>query len=676
MLNIKGVEPRKALKDILSQIKKEGQFAPAPPKKDSKALFVVARFDEDLVPLFQLVKSSEFNQKNDKDQLYRLSDNGRLTKDVKVGDQFFGEILPDKTVKLIREVRETPQDLVYGYVSRLRGQLIFESSDRQDRGTYRILNGKVNPETYLNHFVKARFVPGRVPTVDVVEDIGGFAQLFDFVIERHELPHVFSKESLASLKGCSVPDLEGREDLRQLPFVTIDGKDAKDFDDAVFAEPLKGGLWRLMVAIADVTYYVKEGSSLDLEALDRGNSVYFPGRVIPMLPEKLSNDLCSLRSCEDRAVMAVEIILDADGYKKEHRFFRGLIHSHARLTYQQVEEKINAPKKVNIPEVDDAVQNLIAAYAVLKKARVRRDPLEITSAELMFHFDESGTISSIANSQQLESHQLIEEMMVLANQCAAETLSKARIKVPFRIHESPAQEKVSELKFFLKSLGLKSNQLYTEPKDFNALMRRLDGNPLSGIVMEMVLRTQSKAIYSPDNIGHFGLNLTDYCHFTSPIRRYADVLVHRALAALLEKKTEAVKARFNIHMKDWCEQISEKERRATYSEREVYDRLTAFYFSDKIGENLKGFISGISRAGLFITLSDFNVSGLVPMSSLTDDFYMLKQNPDHLKGRRRGRMYRLGDFVAVELQEVDLAKGRLNFRLEASPKKDRNKKRK
>lgn len=669
LLNVKGVEPRKQLKEILSTLKAEGRFAQAAPaKKESKAVFGLMRFDDDGRPLFRLLKSASFNQGVDKDRLYIASDDRlHALEKAEIGDQFFGQLLKDGTLKLIRKVETAPGDLVYGFVSRFRGAIVFDSSDRQDRGVYAILPGKFKPDTLLNHFVKARFAPGKVPSVLILEDIGGFDQLFNFVIERHGLPHVFSEQSLAPLTHMTVPALGEREDLRALPFVTIDGEDSKDFDDAVFSEPHPEGGWRLMVAIADVGHYVPEGSALDQEALDRGNSVYFPGHVIPMLPEKLSNDLCSLRPKEDRAVLAVEIHITETGEKVSHRFMRGLIHSYARLTYTQVEEAIQGNHPFTDKKLSAAVGHLIETYRSLQKKRAQRSPLEINSPELYFHFDEEGQITGIKNRDALASHQLIEEMMVLANQCAAETLSHAGIPVPYRTHEMPSQEKVNELRLFLKGLGIKPSAQYTEPSDFNRLMRSLKDNPLSGVVMEMVLRSQSKAIYGPQNIGHFGLNLENYCHFTSPIRRYADLLVHRALSAVSEKKTTSLKTAYTTHMAHWCEQISDRERRAVYAEREVYDRLASFYFSDKVGEDYKAYISGITRSGLFVTLLDLNLGGLVPMGALADDFYMLRQNPNQLKGQRHGRTYSLGDFLTVTLQEVDLAKGRLNFSLNAQP---------
>jgi exoribonuclease R len=337
LLNLKGVEPRKQLKAILSTLKEEGRFSQSSScNKGDKALFSFQGVNTAGEAVFKVLKPVGFKCVPNKEQLYSVSQDTPLKFDqAQIGDQYFGEILTKRRVKIIRSVQREAEEVIYGFVRQFNDEIIFESSDRQDRGVYQILPGKYSKEQVLNHFVKARFIAGKDPSVDILKDIGGFDRVFDFVIERHGLSASFSQEIQSLLEKSDIPQQAGRADLQDLPFVTIDGEDSKDFDDAVYAEPLEKGGWRLLVAIADVAYYVAEENALDQEALDRGNSVYFPGFVIPMLPEKLSNDLCSLRPNETRGVLAVEIHLTEEGEKNIITFCGGLFNQkHDLLTHK------------------------------------------------------------------------------------------------------------------------------------------------------------------------------------------------------------------------------------------------------------------------------------------------------------------------------------------------------
>ena len=535
-------------------------------------------------------------------------------------------------------------DDLYGMVFVQGERAIFYSADRSDRNTY-LVSAESLDQSIFNQptFVKSRLHGSKDDTIEIVKIYGDQKHLYDFIIEQANLRNHFNQEILKELKKEKVPPLGKRKDLRKIPFVTIDGADAKDFDDAVCANLNSDGSWQLMVAIADVTHYLKQSSDLDKEAFLRGNSIYFPGFVIPMLPEKLSNDLCSLKPKVDRAVLVCEMMLDSNGEKKRHSFYPALIHSHARLTYDQVERYMGGQSSID-KAVKKPVQSLVNLYDLLIKQREIRAPLELESTELVFDFNQQGEVCGIKNAHQLQSQKLIEEMMVLANRCAAETLTEAQLKVPYRIHEMPTAEKIHDLKQQLKFYQLKAGAL-TTPAGFNKIINSMSNHPMRSTIMDLCLRTQSKAIYSPENKGHFGLNLKHYCHFTSPI----------------QNKTNEFKSDYMNDMSDICYELSEVERKSTKVEREINDRLVAFFYANNIGTVFKSVISGISGAGIFVTVPDPEISGLIVMENLSDDYYILKKNPVHLKGRRRGKVYRIGQQIEVALESVDLAKGRLNF---------------
>jgi ribonuclease R len=464
--------------------------------------------------------------------------------------------------------------------------------------------------------------------------------------------------------------LAGREDWRALPLVTIDPPDAKDHDDAVHAEPdpdpnNKGG-YLVTVAIADVAFYVRPGSALDRDALIRGNSVYFPDRVVPMLPERISNDLCSLVPGEPRGALAVRMVIGNDGRKHSHSFHRILMRSAAKLNYAQAQAAIDGrPDDTTGPLLDPILKPLYEAYAVVKRARDERDPLDLDIPERKILLKPDGTVDRVIVPERLDAHKLIEEFMILANVAAAEMLEKKTLPLIYRVHDEPTLEKVHNLQEFLKTLDLpfaKSGAL--RPALFNRVLAQVKGHDSEPLVNEVVLRSQAQAEYSSENYGHFGLNLRRYAHFTSPIRRYADLIVHRALIRGLGLGEGALPETETVEtLSEVAAQISVTERRAMKAERETADRLIAHFLADRIGATFQGRISGVTRAGLFVKLSDTGADGLIPIRTLGTEYFNYDETRHALVGTRSGAMHRLGDVVDVRLVEAAPVAGALRFEL-------------
>jgi ribonuclease R len=478
------------------------------------------------------------------------------------------------------------------------------------------------------------------------------------VIHTHDIPTEFPEDALAEAKRARGVGVRGRTDLRDVPLVTIDGEDARDFDDAVYAEP-DGEGFRLVVAIADVAHYVRPGSELDREAFRRGNSCYFPDRVVPMLPERLSNHWCSLRAGEDRGCLFVEMRINAHGRKLSHRFGRGLMRSAARLTYEQVQEIHDKGASTDLP-----LPALYDAFRALLTARRARGTLDLDLPERRVVLDEHGRVTAVVPRPRLDSHRLIEEFMVLANVCAAEELERLRQPCMYRIHAPPSPQKLEGLREFLRQFGIvlpPGDQLH--PRDLDRVLHRVAGTEQAPLVNEVMLRSQSQAAYSPDNIGHFGLALTRYAHFTSPIRRYADLLVHRALIAGLKLGTGALHDDEVARFPDIAEHITLTERRAALAERDATDRYLAAFMADKVGSVFPARISGVTRFGLFVTLDGNGASGLVPMSSLPDDQWMHDETAQTLSGRRRRLVFRLAQPVEARLAEASPVTGGLVFHI-------------
>jgi ribonuclease R len=489
-------------------------------------------------------------------------------------------------------------------------------------------------------------------------------------IHAHEIPQAFSPAALREAEAAQPATLKGREDWRAVPLVTIDPPDAKDHDDAVHAQadpdPNNKGGYIVDVAIADVAFYVRPGSALDRDALTRGNSVYFPDRVVPMLPERISNDLCSLVPGEPRGALAVRMVIGADGRKRSHSFHRVLMRSAAKLNYAQAQAAIDGrPDDTTGPLLEPILKPLYAAYAVVKRARDERDPLDLDIPERKILLKGDGTVDRVIVPARLDAHKLIEEFMILANVAAAEMLEKKALPLIYRVHDEPTLEKVHALQEFLKTLDLpfaKSGAL--RPALFNRVLAQVEGQDYEPLVNEVVLRSQAQAEYSAENYGHFGLNLRRYAHFTSPIRRYADLIVHRALIRALGLGEGALpETETPESLSEVAAQISVTERRAMKAERETADRLIAHHLADRVGATFQGRISGVTRAGLFVKLEDTGADGLIPIRTLGSEYYNYDETRHALVGSRSGTMHRLGDVVDVRLVEAVPIAGALRFEL-------------
>ena len=490
-------------------------------------------------------------------------------------------------------------------------------------------------------------------------------------IHAHSIPHVFPAAALAEAAAAKPARRAGREDWRELPLVTIDPADAKDHDDAVHAarDPNHGnaGGFVISVAIADVAHYVRPGSALDCEALVRGNSVYFPDRVVPMLPERISNDLCSLRPGEDRAALGVRIVIGADGRKRSHTFHRVLMRSAAKLNYVQAQAAVDGwPDATTGPLLASILEPLYSAYRALKRARDERAPLDLELPERKIVLTAHNTVDRVMTPERLDAHRLIEEFMILANVAAAETLERARVPLIYRVHDEPDPERVNALREFLRSLDIalaKGGALRAE--QFNRILARVKGRDVEKLVNEVVLRTQAQAEYAAENYGHFGLNLRRYAHFTSPIRRYADLVVHRGLIRALRLGDGALPDHHDAAaLGEIGAQISAAERRAMKAERETFDRLLAHFLADRIGATFEGHISGATRAGLFVKLDDTGADGFIPARTIGGSEYFRYHEDRHaLIGDHSGEAHRLGDRVTVRLVEAAPVAGALRFEL-------------
>ncbi|HYC37573.1 MAG TPA: ribonuclease R [Usitatibacter sp.] len=532
------------------------------------------------------------------------------------------------------------------------------------------------------------------PIGKLVEVLGNYADPgmeIEIALRKHDLPHEFSKqveEAAKKLpKKVEAKDLKGRKDLRELAFVTIDGETAKDFDDAVYCEPLQGSRgtrdgargatskgWRLWVAIADVSHYVKPGTPLDQEAHERGNSVYFPRRVIPMLPEELSNELCSLKPDVDRLVMVCEMEVSPNGVVRHYEFYNGVIHSHARLTYTRVAAAIPSPRSSPQgegetpepvpPDVMPNIQNLYAAFKALLGARQKRGAIDFDSMETRMIFDEQGKIEKIVRVERNDAHRLIEECMLAANVCASDYLEKNDQPTLYRVHEGPSAEKLEALRAMLKDFALTLGG-GDEPhaKDYAELLRRIKDKPYAGMLQTVMLRSLSQAVYTPENVGHFGLAYEAYAHFTSPIRRYPDLLVHRGIKAVLAgRKYDAG----DLHAVG--QHCSDTERRADEATRDVENWLKSYYMQDHVGEEFDGTISGVTNFGLFVTLDDLYVDGLVHISDLGQDYFQFDAHKHMLRGERTGVKYQLAGRVRVKVVRVSLEQAKIDFVLVDPPR--------
>jgi ribonuclease R len=511
-----------------------------------------------------------------------------------------------------------------------------------------------------------------LPRARVREVIGSMATekaVTEIALLSHGIPHVFSSALLAEADKAGAATMAGREDWRKLLLVTIDPPDAKDHDDAVHAEPDTAtdnpNGFVVTVAIADVAYYVRSGSLLDREALHRGNSVYFPDRVVPMLPEKISNDLCSLKEKVDRPALAVRMRFGSDGHKLDHTFHRIMMRSAAKLSYAQAQAAIDGrPDDATDVLLEPVLKPLWVAYAALKRGRDKREPLDLDLPERKILLKPDGTVDRVIVPTRLDAHKLIEEFMIQANVAAAETLEKHRTPLLYRIHDAPSPEKIEGLKDFLATLDVKlAAKGGIRPSNLNRILERFAGGPQSGLVSEVVLRSQAQAEYNPLNIGHFGLNLRRYAHFTSPIRRYADLIVHRALIRALRLGSDGLPDAIDDKLEAIGAEISAAERRAMLAERETIDRLIARFLMDRIGAEFRGKVSGVTKSGLFVRLDESGADGFIPISTLGAEYFTYDEKTRSLIGSKTGETHRLGDAVEVRLVEAQPFAGALRFEL-------------
>ena len=477
-------------------------------------------------------------------------------------------------------------------------------------------------------------------------------------IHEHDIRTEFINDCIEQAKKAEIPPLDNRTDLRDLAFVTIDGEDARDFDDAVYAypdgSPKNEGGFVIWVAIADVAYYVPSGSPLDKEALKRGNSTYFPDRVVPMLPEHLSNGLCSINPHEDRACMALKMTIDKNGRLISKKIHRGLMQSKARLTYTMVQEFLDGGMPERIEPIQDHIKNLNDAYKVLRKAREKRGALDIHGSEQKIIMDETGAITEVSKRIQFEAHQLIEEMMILSNVSVAELLEEKGAPCLYRVHESPTYEKIDNLRHFLGGFGYKvpvSSNIKTI--ELNDLLKKSSGKIEEFIVNESVLRSQNQARYDNENEGHFGLALDRYAHFTSPIRRYADLIVHRSLIRSYKLGNDGLTDKEISQLKSISEDISDLERKSVKAERDATGRLTAIFLSEQEDQIFDGIISGVADPGLFVRLDEYGAEGFIPVRTLPNDFYVLDKESQSFIGRRTKRTYQLMATLKVRLVDID-----------------------
>ena len=642
-------------------------------------------------------------KRHGKDKASKPSDAGKKTSRRAIGKKFEGANKPEKP-------REDGPRRVVGVLSKATNGWRLQSTNRRERGEY-ILHAKTNFHLEEGQLAVAEEVKGRgwakeAKLIEVLGDINAPRAVSLIAIATHDIPCEFTKAAIDEANAAkpvtlhASPPLAGetegglantsplstsppptppasgrgahkanplhnyqRVDLRSIPLVTIDGEDARDFDDAVFAEPHGEGGWHLIVAIADVSHYVKSGSALDDTAYKRGNSVYFPDRVVPMLPEALSNELCSLKPHVERACMAAYMWLDKNGEMTRWEFVRGVMKSHARLTYTQAQHAIDGkPDETTAPLLDPVIKNLYAAYKSLIKARVKRGTLELDLPERKVEISAEGKLKSITIRDRFDSHKLIEEFMICANVAAAAQLEGKGGVCLYRVHDKPSEMKLEGLRNFLDTLGISlvpMKQLHS--RFLTQILENSAGGPHAQVVNEMMLRSQAQAIYSPENIGHFGLALAKYAHFTSPIRRYADLVVHRGLIRACKLGDDGLTDTEIERLEKIAEHISTTERRAAAAERDAVDRYITLFMADRVGAVFPARISGVARFGLFARLDETGADGIIPISTLPNDFYFHDEKRQALVGKRTGRVFQLAQPITVRLEQADRLTGSMSF---------------
>ncbi len=674
---IKGGENRVAMKQILKHLEKDGVIL-----KQAGGVYSVP----DGLPNVSVVQVCEITTDGDvfaalpewnaeirgaqprieivpdKKHFPKLSENSRAL--VRLSRQSDGNNADWYEARIIKVIDREDSGRIIGMLQYNKHGPILAPADKKAKYDFDVnpadLNGAKDGDLVVGEVLPSRGLKRK--KVKIAEVIGrqGDPRTIS-ILSLHEagLREGFPDAVLKDAEGLKVPELGKREDLRDIPLVTIDGADARDYDDAVYAEKQKDGGFHLIVAIADVSFYVREGTALDDEAQRRGNSTYFPDRVVPMLPEALSNDLCSLVPHQPRACMVAHMWIDAEGRLTEYKFVRGLMQSHARLTYEQVQAARDGVKDdLTTPLMDDVINPLYAAYAVLDKARQKRGALDLDLPERRVVIDDKGNMSGVVTRDRLDAHKLIEEFMILANVAAAKAIEDKRDPKAFpcvyRVHDTPSLDKLDSVREFVESFGISMPKgQIVQPSSINGVLRQASKLEYSHLISITILRSQSQAVYATQNIGHFGLALEKYAHFTSPIRRYADLLVHRSLVNAYGLGKGGLSDGEIARLDEIAQHISTTERTSMVAERSATDRFTAAYLSEKIGAEFSGRINGVTRFGLFVTLTESGADGIVPMRSLKNDFFEHDEGQHALIGKRTGIVYRMGANVTVRLKEAD-----------------------
>tara|TARA_Y100001970_G_scaffold271973_1_gene368093 strand:+ start:9003 stop:11240 length:2238 start_codon:yes stop_codon:yes gene_type:complete len=669
--NIRGSD-RIRLNEILRELRSSGELSRgrgrrygSPGTLPKVSVIEVNGIDHDGDPLARPVK---WDGKGDPPIIYLALSRGEPA--LAEGDRILARLTTShdgtyiaRTIKRL----ETPHRNVLGIFETINGKNRIVPTSRRIRTEFIIPPGQENGAS-KGDLVQGQAIGGKsfglpeARVAKVVEAADGPRSASMIAIHTHDIPVDFTPDSIAAAASARPVTPKGREDLRNISLVTIDGSDARDFDDAVWAEKEENG-WHLIVAIADVSWYVRPGGPIDRDAFDRGNSVYFPDRVVPMLPEALSNGLCSLVPNEDRGCLAVHMWINEQGQLERHAFVRGIMRSAARLTYQQLESAWTGnPDSETAPLLKDVITPLYGAFTALQGARIQRGTIDLELPERKVIVDKNGNVSGIESVERLDSHRVIEEFMITANVAAAEALEGEAAPCMYRVHDRPSLEKMDGLRETLAPLGIKlSKGQVVKPNNFQKIVAQAAGKPEMELVNMAVLRSQAQAEYSPHNIGHFGLAIRRYAHFTSPIRRYSDLLVHRSLITALGLGDDGLKQEDGERFSELGKHISLTERRAVSAEREAVDRFTTLYLASHVGAEFTARVNGVHRAGLFVTLTETGADGLVPMSMIGHGRFDFDPVSQSINGRATGIAYAIGTSLNVRLEDANIHTGSLAF---------------
>ncbi len=696
-------QDRVVLRDILKQLEMDGDIDRGHKRRLSAkgslpeiSVIEVTSLDDDgelhAKPVATQNNTSKNNHNGDIDIILTMPNKRGVA--AKIGDKILarlkkydnneGEFEYLYTAEIIRILENTSNEIL-GLLEKPYGNDgggILKPTDKRNNNEYFIPKHHLK-DAKFGDLILATTISGRAETMprmrlaSVKKTIGSINddKIFSLIaIYSNNIPHKFSDDILRQVENIEIPKLGKRTDLRNIPLVTIDGIDARDFDDAVFAEadknPDNKDGWHLIVAIADVAHYVKYDTPLDKEAIGRGNSVYFPDQVVPMLPEELSNGLCSLRPNEDRACLAVHMWVSKTGQLLRHKFIRGLMRSSARLNYQQVQDALDGNcDDITKPLFNDILMPLYNAYQALAMAREKRGTLELEIAERYIILDSNYDVEAIKLRQHYDSHKLIEEFMICANVAAAEALEEKKSPALYRIHEEPSMDKIEAVRQGLTGMGFNLTKGEAiKPHHFNGILKQAKDKDKIELISSMILRSQSQAKYSPDNMGHFGLALAKYCHFTSPIRRYADLITHRALISAYNLNdgagnNDGLDGKQALDLQKIGDDISSRERIASMAERQVIDRYTTAHMASKIGDEFDGRINGVAKFGLFITLDINGADGLIPIRTLPYDRYFHDTINHKLIGNKNKLTFTLGQIVKIKLREANITTGGMIFEL-------------